>query len=228
MKILLTIPVFILAFAGFSFGQADENPGCPRLEITGPSGYVAPGDIATYTAKIDSAGRDLELRYQWSISAGQITSGQGTPVITVRQPITGVVATVEITGLPKGCPNMTSETAIIDPPDQPELLERFSGRIRAKDKARYNELYDRLAADPNARGVIFFGGTVPQIKANKKMIMSSFVTRLFRDVPRVTFIDTESQNEMTEFWFVPLGADEPKPGKYGSQIIIPASGKPGP
>jgi hypothetical protein len=217
MKKLLIIFTSILALAGDIFAQMDKAQDCPKFGITGPSVMVAAGDTATYTAHVDSAGPDL--RYQWSISAGEITSGQGTPIITVKQPIVGVTVTVEIIGLPKGCPNMISEASIGDPNPEPELLQSFSGRIRAKDKARYNEIYDRLAADPNGRGVIFLAGTVPQIKANKKMIVS-FVTRLFKDAPRVIFIDVESQNEMTEVWFVRAGADDPKPGKFGSQIIL--------
>jgi hypothetical protein len=226
MNKLLIILMSVLALAGGVFAQMDRAQGCPKLRIDGPRSIVKTGETATFTTSIDPA-PDLELRYQWSISAGQIISGQGTPVINVKQPIVGVTVTVEIMGLPKGCGNMVSEASIGDPNPQPELLRSFSGRIRAREKARYNEIYDRLAAGPNARGVIFFAGTVRQIKANKKMIMS-FVTRLFRDAPRVTFIDVESQNEMTEVWFVASGADDPKPGKYGSQIIIPASGKPGP
>jgi len=218
MKKLLIIFISIITLAGSVFAQTNTGRDCPKFGITGPSAVVKPGDIATFTTSVDPA-PNLKLQYQWSISAGEITSGQGTPAITVKQPPTGVTVTVQIRGLPEGCADMASETQNPDLNLQPELLERFAGPIRAKDKARYNEIYDRLAADPNARGVIFFAGTVPQITANKKMTMS-FVTRLFKDAPRVTFIDVDSQNEMTEVWFVPSGADEPEPGKFGSQIIL--------
>ena len=217
MNKLLIIFMSIFALTGGVFAQMDRAQDCPKFGITGPSVMVATGDTATYTAHVDSAGPDL--RYQWSISAGEITSGQGTPTITVKQPIVGVAVTVEIIGLPKGCDNMASEASIGDPNREPELLDRFSGPIRAKDKARFDKIHDTQMADRNARTVIFCGGTVRQITANKKMI-TSFNTWLYSDPPRVTFVDVDSQNEMTEVWFVPSGADEPEPGKFGSQIIL--------
>lgn len=205
--VFLLVLTSIFAFAGLSFGQDPVKPECPTIDVTGPPGIVAPGGAATFTATVNQAGPDL--RYQWSISAGEITSGQGTPTITVKQPIQTLTVTVEITGLPKGCPNMASEMAIGDPPEQPILLGRFSGRIRAKEKARFNKMWNALEADPNARGVIYLTGTVRQVKANKQMI-TSFITRMRKDLMRITFVIGPVEDELTEFWFVPVGATEPE------------------
>lgn len=216
--------ISIFAFAGFSFGQDPVKPECPTIGITGPAGLTRPGDTANYSVQVDTNGKDFKLEYLWTISSGEIISGQNTPSITVRFENMGVTATVEIKGLPEGCPNMESEDGGCGlRPEAPVFLDSFPGRITAKEKARFNEIWDQLEANPNARGVIFLAGTVPQIKANKKMI-ASFITRLRKDPMRVTFIDVYG-DEMTEFWLVPSGATEPEPGKNGSQIRISTSTK---
>ena len=220
MKKALIILVSILALAGYSFAQADENPGCPNLSILGPSVPPKLGETGTFTLHPEGAGKDLKLDYAWAISSGEITSGQGTSILTVRysdrNPVT---ATVQVKGLPDGCPNSWSENTGCDlGSDPPELLGSFPGPLTAKEKARLITIYERLEADPNARGVIFLAGTVRQIKANKQMIMK-FVIKFYKDPARVTFVDLDAENEMTEFWLVPSGADEPEPGKKGSKIL---------
>jgi hypothetical protein len=221
MKKLLTILVSILALSGYSFGQADENPGCPNLSIIGPSVPPKLGETGAFTLRLEGAGKDLKLDYAWAISSGEITSGQGTSILTVRfnerNPVT---ATVQVKGLPDGCPNTWSENTGCDlGSDPPELLGSFPGPLMAKEKARLITIYDRFEAVRNARGVIFLAGTVRQIKANKNMIMK-FVIKFYKDPARVTFVDLDAENEMTEFWLVPSGAEEPEPGKNGSQIIL--------
>ena len=111
MKKLLIIFTSIFAFTGSVFAQTDAAKICPKLEITGPSGITRPVAAATYTIKAANKGTDLKPEFLWFISSGEIISGQNTPSITVRFGNNGVTATVEIRGLPEGCPNMASENS---------------------------------------------------------------------------------------------------------------------
>jgi hypothetical protein len=150
MKKLLAILVFTLALASFSFGQGDENPGCPKLSVIGPSVPPKRGETGTFTLNHGGAGKDLKLDYMWAISSGEITSGQGTSILTVRfshrDPVT---ATVQVKGLPEGCPNTWSENTGCDlGPPKAERLEIFTGPIAVKDKPRFNKIIQALRDDP--------------------------------------------------------------------------------
>jgi hypothetical protein len=86
VKKLHSISVFILGLCIASFAQTNTNPPCPTISVTGPAGIVSPGDVARYTVNVDDKGQKLNLEYVWSVSAGSIISGQGTPNIEVKQP----------------------------------------------------------------------------------------------------------------------------------------------
>ncbi|HUS10020.1 MAG TPA: carboxypeptidase regulatory-like domain-containing protein [Pyrinomonadaceae bacterium] len=96
------------------------RPPCPTFSVT-PSD-VGEGQPLTFSASISNTST---ITYNWSVSAGTITAGQGTSSITVD--ITGiggqsVTATLEVGGLDSSCSRIASasisvksipETAII-------------------------------------------------------------------------------------------------------------------
>lgn len=68
---LISFAVFFVS-VGVSFGQ------CPSITVIGPMGITNPGDKIIF--RVD--GGAVDLTYLWSVSAGTIVEGQGTPVIT--------------------------------------------------------------------------------------------------------------------------------------------------
>jgi hypothetical protein len=208
MKKLLIILVSIFAFAGYSFAQADENPSCPKLEITGPTGLMTPGDTADYSVKVETGGTDLKLEYIWSVSTGEIISGQNTPSITVRFGNQGVTTTAEIKGLPEGCPNTASESGGCGLVYLAERLERFKGPITLADKPRFEKILEALRNDPSARVSVFIGyRTARELKEKKRIV----VKYLGRFVPAaVTWVNVPAEVDLTEVWLVPLGARDPR------------------
>jgi hypothetical protein len=55
---------------------------CPQLSVT-CTDSVKDGDPATFTAKFDQGTPTVSETYNWTVSAGTITGGQGTSSITV-------------------------------------------------------------------------------------------------------------------------------------------------
>jgi hypothetical protein len=89
---------------------------CPTLEITGSKSVRASESVA-FTAKL-SGGTTLDISYNWTISQGEIVSGQGTPQIKVKTTpeMTGnLQVTLEIQWLElcSGCSPMTTKTVEI-------------------------------------------------------------------------------------------------------------------
>src|SRR5215210_4301550 len=79
---------------------------CPTVTVDCPTQMITPGGNTMVTANVVDAAPNLKLDYAWSVSAGIIIAGQGTPTITIDTSGTGgqtVTATVEISGLDSSC-----------------------------------------------------------------------------------------------------------------------------
>lgn len=186
---------------------------CPPLSVSGPSGVTNPGDAMTFTA---SAGGDVT--YNWSVSAGTIESGQGTPSISVRTTPdmagSNVTATVKIGGTDPACNCDTtkSETAPVAAKIGASVIDEFGKATDDDVKARVDGFYTQLNNNPNAQGYIINYGTPAQIKKRRAQIMKAINFRKY-DVSRVTFVDgpDNGTGESTKFYLVPAGADKPTP-----------------
>ncbi|MEJ7618863.1 MAG: hypothetical protein WKF30_18250, partial [Pyrinomonadaceae bacterium] len=110
---------------------------CPSISIDCPTSVVPQGTAATFTANI-SGGDTSAAGYNWTVSAGTITSGQGTNSITVDT--TGVegnlVATLNVSGLAATCPASSSCTIQVGPP--PTAVEFVEFEFIAFDDAKAN------------------------------------------------------------------------------------------
>jgi len=125
MRPVLYTLTLLLALAPSSVkagaSAAHLYPDCPTITVECvdcPEGGVWTGIPVTFTARIGGATPNLQptlnqLTFNWTISLGRITEGQGTNSINVDtsdlyfKPIT---ATVEVGGLGGSCPKTASTT----------------------------------------------------------------------------------------------------------------------
>ncbi len=118
------------------------------------------GSPITFTAAVDG---DANVTYNWSVSAGTISSGQGTSSITVSTDGLGgqtVTATVELGGLDPSCSRTAScSTSVRPPPVSPVKFDEY-GDIRFNDeKARLDNYAIQLQNQPGAQAYIIGYGT---------------------------------------------------------------------
>jgi hypothetical protein len=191
---------------------------CPSISVTGPAGLTEPGGTMTFTANVSGGSQDQQITYNWTVSAGTISSGQGTPSITVQVPSDenggNVTATVDIGGVQAncGCVTNASETAPYQAIKRPVEVDQF-GKLSNDDvKARVQNFYVQLANDPTAQGYILNYGTPRQIAARRQQITRA-ITFLKLDPSRVTFVDgpPKGADIETHFYLVPPGATPPTP-----------------
>jgi len=190
---------------------------CPTLTVSGPSGITAPGQSMTFVANV-SGGSGGDVTYNWSVSAGTISSGQGSSTITVDTagvaPGSNVTATVEIGGTPTdcGCVTNASDTGSIAAKPEASTVDEFGKATDDDVKARVDNFYIQLNNDPTAQGYIINYGTPAQIKARRAQIMKAINFRKY-DPSRVTFVDGPASggDVRTRFVLVPPGADRPNP-----------------
>lgn len=185
---------------------------CPTLSVTGPSSAVKAGEDMVFTANV--SGGNCNPTYNWSVSAGTITSGQGTPVIHVgttgSMAGSNVTATVEVGGCCPGCNPNASETGSVAPPNGPILTDEF-GAVKDDDvRARLDSFFIELQNDPSSTGVIILYGSAKDQAKRKKLIQNHIAFRKF-DGGRITFVDGGGDALNTKLYRVPAGATSPNP-----------------
>lgn len=214
MKKLLCFSIFLLGFCAALFAQDVKTVSCPEIEVSGPSGIIEPGGTGTFTATVDISGSE-NLIYNWTTSIGEIVEGQGTNTITVKIPKNGsenLTATVEIKGLPEGCPKAASESVGcgLRPPHS-EKIDEFGKATNGNVKMRFDNFMVNLQNDPTAQGYILNYGSAKEISKRDRQIRNAIAFRNF-DAQRITVVNGGGEGEVkTQFWIVPAGATPPTP-----------------
>lgn len=115
----IAVPVLLLVAIIFALQLAPDSADgadiCPSISVSGSQSGVSG---AQFSANV--SGTDADVTYNWSISAGSIEAGQGTPTISVGEvgePGTTVTATVDVGGLSPECSTSDSDTVEIIAPD---------------------------------------------------------------------------------------------------------------
>lgn len=186
---------------------------CPTLSVNGPSGETNAGSPMTFSANV-SGGTSSDVTYTWTVSAGSITSGQGTPSISVdTMGLEGqnVTATVDIGGTCTECRLSGSETAGVAPVRIAPLTDEFGDQKDDEVKARVDSLYISLNNDPTSRGFVINYGTAAEIKKRRAQIVKAVNFRKY-ELSRLTFVDSVTDGGVnTKFYIVPAGVSDPKP-----------------
>ncbi|HYE66712.1 MAG TPA: hypothetical protein VD966_14080, partial [Pyrinomonadaceae bacterium] len=192
-------------------------PPCPTITVDCPTGIVDQGTPVTVTANVSGGAANLQPTYNWSVSAGTITSGQNTPSITIDT--TGlagqtVTATVEIGGLPPECQRTASCSFQIGAPPVCTRFDEY-GDIRFNDeKARLDNFAIQLQNTPGAQGyiIVYAARTGPagQAQARADRARDYLVNTRGIDPGRITTIDAGCRESLTvELWICPTGAPAP-------------------
>ncbi len=190
---------------------------CPTISVSGPAGITDPGAPMTFTANV-SGGTQASVTYNWSVSAGTITSGQGTPSITVDTTglsNTSVTATLDIGGTDPtcGCTTQATETAGVGVKPGPVLVDEFGAMPNDDIRGRLDLFFAELSNNPNNQGYIINYGTPAQVATREKLIRNHITFRRF-DASRITLVnggDTGGGQPSTKLYRVPPGADNPTP-----------------
>jgi len=216
MKNTLLILSFLLFFASGVYAQTNQTSNCPTVDVSG-GGAIEAGEPMTFTATVENY--DLsKLTFKWKVSGGEILEGQDTQIIKVstkKYSRINITATVEIKGLPEGCPAIDSETGSVGCKCSPILYDEFSIPTSMIDKARLDYLVSELAKEAVSHIVIieYFKRTTLESAVKRKIrkITDYLINQKKLEKSRFTISVGESDENRTRFWIVPPGADNPTP-----------------
>ena len=109
----LSVTLMAACFTPADPGPLETPPACPHLQIRAPDS-VAAGTAARVSVTV--VGAPVATTFRWSVRGGAITSGQGTPEVTVdtaRAAGTTIFATVDLGGLAPECVTTTASTTFL-------------------------------------------------------------------------------------------------------------------
>lgn len=192
---------------------------CPQISLNCPE-QVDAGQSATLTATVSGGDPNVTPSFSWTVTGGTITSGQGTPTITVDTAgVTGsFTATATVGGYDPTCPNTASCTVNI-PVAEVRTARKFDefGNISNDDaKARLDTFAVELQNDPTSTAtIITYGGrraTTNQAQRRADFARDYLVNQRGIDAARITTVDGGFREEAsTELYIVPTGAQQPAP-----------------
>ena len=206
---------------------------CPRVKVSSPDD-VDSGQPITFTVSVTGGDQDVTPTFNWTVSDGTISSGQGTSTITVDT--TGIdggdsTATVKIGGYSRRCNTAASSTTSIKPKPQPaQLFDKFGALAAADRNVRLDNFAIQLQNDPMAEGyIIGYAGRKSLTGAAAKSVAAARTYLLNVrgiDSSRVTTLDGGyRETPTTELWYVPRGAAPPQasPTLDRSEIKAPTT-----
>jgi hypothetical protein len=190
---------------------------CPTVSVSCPdTGTV--GTPVRFTANVSGGDPGVTPTFNWTVSAGTISSGQGTSSITVDT--TGVAggttitATVDVGGYDRSCSTSSSCTVNFPRVAVPRKIDEY-GNIRFNDeKARLDNYAIELQNDPTSQGyLICYGGRrgrAGEAQRRCDRAKDYLVTTRGIDSSRIVTVDGGYKEELTvELWIVPSGATPP-------------------
>jgi hypothetical protein len=173
---------------------------------------VDQGASITFSSSLSSS---ANVTYNWSVSAGTITGGQGTSSITVDTANLGgqtVTATVELGGLDPACSRTASCSTSVRPLQVTASKFDEYGNIKFNDeKARLDNFAIQLQNQPGAQGyIIAYGSCAGEAQARADRAKDYLVNTRQIDASRLVTIDGGCRSDLTvELWIVPTGATAP-------------------
>jgi hypothetical protein len=204
-------------------GCVRPPPPCPTVSVSCPS-EVDPNQSITFTASVSGGEPGATFTYNWSVSAGTISSGQGTSTITVDT--TGVAggqtvtASVSIGGADPSCTGTTASCStsikVAAPPAR--KFDEY-GNIRFNDeKARLDNYAIQLQNEPGSQGtIIVYGSCAGEAQQRGDRAKDYLVNTRGIEAGRITVVDGGCRADLTvQLWIVPSGAEAPQVDTTGA------------
>jgi hypothetical protein len=204
----LIFTIAILAFRQNIIAQSERSAECPAISVTGPAGITQPGDTMTFAA-ISQVENAKPGDFRWTVSAGRIIHGQGTPKIDVQTPRemnhTIVTALVEVSGLPKNCPNTASVPAAVSSGFHPVNIDEF-GKLPKNDvRGRLDNFLNELLGNRDHIGFIVLRlptGKAHQGRFQRRLNLIRYHLFNVRKFPKQRIVIRSERGEMehTVLW----------------------------
>jgi len=193
------------------------RPTCPNVEIICPTN-IAVDQPLTFTSNVSSTTSGVAPIYNWTVSAGTIIEGQGTP--TIKVDTTGLAgqtikATLSMGGYTLDC-SASCAVSIPVPEAKCRRFDEFPNISRNDEKARLDNYAADLQNDPTATAYIVVhpgrSGKPGEIQRRTTRIVDYLVNSRLIDARRIiTLVGGPRDELLVELWTCQQGATPPNP-----------------
>jgi hypothetical protein len=196
---------------------------CPEVALGGEAIEISTKFEGGHT------GERYRPTYNWSVTAGTIESGQGTPAVKIalEKTLSQVITVTMTRNFSEGHYPMVQREAncsiAVMPAPVAMMTDEFVTRGGNCEEgfARLDGFFNELNNNPNSEGlIVFYNDSVDKRAAARRelQLRNHFIFRKFpRD--RVTFVrGVPREKGTTQFWLVPPGADHPE---IDRQVVLP-------
>jgi hypothetical protein len=192
-------------------GPATAQGGCPILKVSCPD-RLKPGDTLKFTASVEGGDETVEPTYNWTVSAGTISFGQGTSTIEVDTSKLSnnetVTATVELGGFDPNCSRVGSCTTTIIKSVDASRIDEYPNPDLKYQNARLDAFAKRLQQEPlNQAYILVYGGrrgVAGEARASADRAKDYLVKTNGIDAGRIVTADGGYKETFTvELWVVP-------------------------
>ncbi|HEV7905059.1 MAG TPA: hypothetical protein VGO96_14555 [Pyrinomonadaceae bacterium] len=244
----LAAPLLVAALTLISPGGATNAPvsaqpaapetfaaqQCPTVTVSCPD--TARENLEgglTFTANVSGGDPNVTPTFNWTVSAGTISSGQGTSSIAVDTAGIGgqtVTATVDVGGFPRECRTSNSCTTSIDKKIAlPVKFGEYVTRDLSANKAQLDKFVLALQNDPTAQGyLIAYGGRTSRPedaqKAADNATEYTMNTRKMDGARTLSGVGGYREQPTVELWIAQPGATPP----LATPTVDPKDVKPAP
>lgn len=257
MRLLLNcLTLIILAQPVMATGVASPLPPflleCPLITVDASNDLVCPSEEVTFSASLKGGAPSINPTFNWTVSAGTIISGQGTPTIKVLvsdaqaasvSQDNNITATVEVggfTALTASCASKAFHTILKASCCYfHRKFDEFGDISFNDEKARLRNLVLQMQNEPGVLGyVLIYAGRhsrVDEAKRRLERAKNYLVNEGGIIADRILTIDGGYREDLTvELWVAPAGAPPLTPDKNttidpGEEQILnvsPRSGNP--
>lgn len=191
---------------------------CPNVTVSCPDAG-SENVPTTFTATISGGSPGITPSYNWTVSAGRIISGQGTPSITVDTAgLAGqtIRASLDVGGFGTPCPASCATSIPIM--NKPRKFDEYYDIARNDEKARLDNYAIQLQSEPGSQAYIIVypsrRARPNDAQARAQRISDYLVNSRGIDSHRiVTTIGQSREDWLFELWVVPEGAQPPSPNR---------------
>ncbi len=193
-------------------------PACPNVTVSCPDAASENAPL-TFTATVSGGSANITPNYNWTVSAGRIISGQGTPTITVdTKGLAGqtIRANLDVTGYGTPCPASCASSIPIM--NKPRKFDEYYDIARNDEKARLDNYAIQLQSEPGSQGYVIVypsrRARPNEAQARAQRVSDYLVNSRGIDTHRVVIIMGPAREDwLFELWVVPEGAPPPTPNR---------------
>jgi hypothetical protein len=229
---LVAVALALLPGASASSQQKTPTPSaCPTVRVSCPD-TVDEGAPLTFTVDVSGGDPNVTPTFNWSVSAGTISSGQGTSSITVDTTGIGgqtVTATVDVGGFDRACSTSSSCTTSVKKNAPAVKFGEYVTTDLSANKAQLDKFVSALLQDPTAQGyLIAYGGRTSRPddaqKAADNATNYTMNTRKMDGARTLSGVGGYREQPTIELWIAPAGGTPPT----ATPTVDPKDVKPAP